>query len=86
MATKSIWSRTGDISKMDKTPQLIVSRDMNDYPATARCSSCGEQMPERQRWINSSAENLAWFVDQFALHVEQVHPSWTANSGGLKAA
>jgi hypothetical protein len=62
---------------MAKTPELIVIHDMNDYPANARCSSCGEAMPMRQRWITSSADNLAWFADQFKLHIEKEHPGRT---------
>jgi hypothetical protein len=54
-------------------PELIVVHDEYDYPATARCSSCGKAMPVRQRWITSSAANLRWFADQFRLHVENEH-------------
>jgi hypothetical protein len=60
-------------SRGEGKPELTVVYDMNDYPATARCSSCGEEMPARHRWINPSAENLVWFADQFKLHVEQRH-------------
>lgn len=62
-----------DISRLNSKPELTVVHDLNDYPANARCSSCGKQMPVRQRWIMSSAENLDWFADQFRLHVALEH-------------
>jgi hypothetical protein len=77
MASESIGSGSVDTLPMAGMPELIVIRDLNDYPAAARCSSCGTAMPERQRWITSSAENLAWFADQFRLHVEKEHPAWS---------
>jgi len=77
MASESIASGSADTPPLAEMPELIVIRDLNDYPATARCSSCGTAMPERQRWITSSAENLAWFADQFRLHVEKEHPAWS---------
>jgi hypothetical protein len=77
MASKSICSRSVDTLPTAKAPELIVIQDMNDYPANARCSSCGEAMPLRQKWITSSADNLVWFADQFRLHLEKEHPSWS---------
>ncbi|MGA2216555.1 MAG: hypothetical protein ABSG51_00615 [Terracidiphilus sp.] len=79
MATKLIFRSSVKPSNRTTTPKLTVVHDMNDYPATAKCSSCGKEMPQRQRWINSSADNLAWFADQFRFHVEQEH-SWGAES------
>ena len=67
-------------SRTEGKPGLIVVYDINDYPATARCSSCGGEMPVRRRWINPSAENLAWFADRFRVHVEQEHPGWRNES------
>jgi hypothetical protein len=64
--------------RMAKKPELTIDRDMDDYPASARCSSCGKVMALRQRWINSSAENLVWFADRFRLHLAQEHPDWEA--------
>ena len=63
---------------MARKPELTVIHDVYDYPATARCSSCGRVMPVRQRWITSSTDNLLWFADQFRLHVAQEHPEWRA--------
>lgn len=50
---------------------------MNDYPANARCSACGKEMPLRQAWFTSSTENLVWFAEQFRLHIEKEHPAWS---------
>lgn len=79
MASKLIFRSSVKPSRSQVTPRLTVVHDMNDYPATAKCSACGKEMPRRQRWITSSADNLAWFADQFRFHVEQEH-SWGAES------
>jgi hypothetical protein len=81
MASESIANGLADTLPMVGMPELIVIRDMNDYPANARCSCCGKAMPVRESWITSSAENLAWFADQFRLHVEREHSGW---SGAVK--
>ena len=77
MASGAMVSKPVDSLPLARKPELKVVRDLNDYPATARCSSCGEEMPARQRWINSAAENLAWFADQFRMHLEHEHPFWS---------
>jgi hypothetical protein len=77
MAPETIHRSVDTLPLTAKRPKLIVIRDMNDYPANARCSSCGEPMPIRQRWITSLADNLVWFADQFLLHVEKEHPAWS---------
>ena len=80
MASESIRSGLVDTLLISRKPELIVVHDINDYPATARCSSCGEAMPVRQSWITSSTDNLVWFADQFSLHVEQQHPGRRAEA------
>jgi hypothetical protein len=77
MASESIGSGSVDTLPMARKPELTVVYDEYDYPATARCSSCGKEMPLRQRWITSSAQNLDWFAEQFRLHVEEEHPGWS---------
>jgi hypothetical protein len=87
MGSESIGCGSVDILHTAGKPELTVVRDEYDYPATARCSSCGKAMPARRRWINSSADNLLWFADQFKLHVEREHPSWSGTpktSGQLR--
>ena len=61
--------------RMVEKPELTIVRDMDDYPAIARCSTCGKEMALRQRWFTSAQENLAWFGDRFRLHLEQEHSS-----------
>ena len=56
-----------------RTPEMTILNDMDDYPAIARCSCCGAVMPTRQKWFHSAADNLAWFADQFRLHLVQEH-------------
>lgn len=63
-----------------RKPELKIISDMNDYPARAVCTCCGEQMPARRSWITSAADNLKWFADQFRHHVEQEHTGWKADS------
>jgi hypothetical protein len=81
MASESIGGALVDTLPMAMKPELIVVRDEYDYPANARCSSCRKAMPVSEKWITSAADNLAWFADQFRLHVEKEHPGW---SGSLK--
>jgi len=57
-----------------KEPELVITYDLNDYPVKARCSSCGKEMPARRGWFTSAAANLAWFADQFRLHLENDDP------------
>ena len=85
MSPESVWIRTTDTLPMARKPKLTVFRDMNDYPATARCSSCGEAMPVRQEWIISAGDNLAWFPDQIQRHITQQHPFWTGSPEGARA-
>jgi len=77
MASQSIGGRSADTWPTATKPELTILHDMYDYPETAKCSSCGQAMPARQRWINSSADNLAWFAVQFGLHLEKEHPAWS---------
>jgi len=76
MASKPNGAASLGILHLISKPKLTVVRDINDYPATAKCSICGEEMPARRRWINSSADNLAWFAEQFRIHVEREHAVW----------
>lgn len=68
MATVSVMRMAG-ILPISKKPELVIVYDLNDYPVSARCSSCGAVMPQRQKWITSAAENMEWFANQFRLHL-----------------
>jgi len=84
MASEFISFKSADTLRTERKPELTVVHDMNDYPASARCSSCGEEMPVCQRWITSSADNLAWFADKFRFHLAQEHPDWRAESRSIQ--
>ncbi len=58
---------------MDQRPELIMLYEMYDYPVGARCSACGQTMPQSKKWINPAAENLRWLRSQFEVHVAQQH-------------
>jgi hypothetical protein len=77
MPSESIGSDLVGTLPLARKLELIVVHDEYDYPAAARCSSCGKAMPVSPMWIASSAENLAWFADQFWLHVKNEHPGWS---------
>jgi hypothetical protein len=79
MASESIGGSAVDSCSVTTKPELLIVYDEYDYPATARCSSCGKAMPVRQSWITSSTDNLIWFADQFRLHVEKQHPDWSGS-------
>jgi hypothetical protein len=78
MASETNGNASLGVLHLISKPKLTVVHDINDYPAAAKCSVCGEEMPLRGRWITSSAQNLAWFEDQFRIHVELEHPVWSA--------
>jgi hypothetical protein len=77
MPSESIGSDLVGTLPLARKLELTVVHDEYDYPAAARCSSCGKAMPVSPMWIASSAENLAWFADQFWLHVKNEHPGWS---------
>jgi hypothetical protein len=66
--------RLAGVLPISKNPELVIVYDLNDYPVKARCSSCGKEMPARKGWFTSAAANLAWFADQFRLHLESDDP------------
>ena len=48
--------------------------DENSIPVSAKCSMCGEQMPQSTPRIVNPIENVEWFATQFRFHVAQSHP------------
>jgi hypothetical protein len=68
MASQTVI-RLAEVLPISKGPELVITYDLNDYPVSARCSTCGAVMPQRQKWITSAAENLEWFANQFRLHL-----------------
>jgi hypothetical protein len=59
-------------------PSLQTRYDENGIPVSAKCSLCGEQMPQGAPRITNPIENVAWFSSQFGLHVAQIHPEMAA--------
>jgi len=59
---------------MAPSPMMQMRYDQNSIPVSAKCSMCGEQMPQKQPRITDPMENVAWFTAQFDLHVAQHHP------------
>lgn len=59
---------------MPQMPALQTRYDENGIPVSAKCSLCGEQMPQGKPRITTPIENVAWFSAQFSLHVTQSHP------------
>jgi len=64
-----------------RAPELQMGYDENSIPVSAKCSMCGEQMPQSTPRIPNSIDNVAWFAAQFRVHVAQRHlPDWTGKS------
>ena len=59
---------------MSSTPELQMRCDENSIPVSAKCSLCGEMMPQSTPRITNPMENVDWFSSQFGLHVAQSHP------------
>jgi hypothetical protein len=59
---------------MSLVPVLQTRYDENGIPVSAKCSLCGEQMPQGAPRITNPIENVEWFVTQFSLHATQRHP------------
>jgi hypothetical protein len=59
-------------------PNLQTRYDENGIPVSAKCSLCGEQMPQGTPPITSPIANVEWFASQFGLHVTQIHPEGEA--------
>ena len=59
---------------MPLVPNLQTRYDENGIPVSAKCSACGEQMPQGAPRIMNPIANVEWFASQFGLHVSQIHP------------
>ncbi len=60
---------------MPLLPELQMKYDENSIPVSAKCSTCGVQMPQCVPRITNPIDNVEWFAAQFGLHVAQSHPS-----------
>jgi hypothetical protein len=71
---------------MPLLPELQMRYDENSIPVSAKCSMCGEQMPQGTPRITDPSDNITWFASQFGLHVAQIHPEIAARRlAGLNA-
>jgi hypothetical protein len=70
----SLSAKRTRIPPMPLVPSLQTRYDENGIPVSAKCSLCGEQMPQGKPRITNPIENVAWFTFQFGLHVAQSHP------------
>jgi hypothetical protein len=52
---------------------LRIVYDAKGFPASAKCSACGEEMPKGELRSPTIGENLRWFKAQFDLHRKQKH-------------
>ena len=59
---------------MPLVPSLQTRYDENGIPVSAKCSLCGEMMPQGVPRITNPIENVSWFATQFGLHVAGIHP------------
>ena len=48
--------------------------DVKNFPASANCTACGEDMPRGDLRTAFIGEELRWFKDQFDFHRKQKHP------------
>jgi hypothetical protein len=60
------------------SPELQMKYDVNSIPVAAKCSMCGEQMPQSTPRITNPIEIVEWFAAQFGLHVARIHPMLTS--------
>ena len=58
---------------MSQLPELQLKYDENSIPVSAKCSACGESMPQSMPRIANPIDNVEWFAAQFGLHVERSH-------------
>ena len=57
-----------------RAPVLQMRYDENGIPVSAKCSMCGEPMPQGKPRIMNPIANVEWFATQFGLHLAQDHP------------
>ena len=60
---------------MSQLPELQLKYDENSIPVSAKCSLCGERMPQSTPRITNPIDNVEWFAGQFGLHVAHIHPT-----------
>jgi len=56
-----------------KQPELQIRCDVNSIPVSAKCSSCGESMPQSESRLEPM-DKVGWFTAQFEEHKALKHP------------
>jgi hypothetical protein len=68
-----------------RDPELQMIYDENSIPISAKCSLCGERMPQSVPRITNSIDNVAWFAAQFRVHLAQSHLQvWTPGKSRIQ--
>ena len=64
-----------------RPPELRMSYDQNSIPVSAKCSLCGEQMPQSVPRIADPMDSVEWFAAQFRVHIARIHlEAWRGKS------
>jgi hypothetical protein len=64
---------------MAHPPALRLIYDVKNFPTSANCTACGEEMPRGELRTAFIGEKRRWFKAQFDLHREQKHLSEGVN-------
>ena len=55
--------------------RLVIEYNADSFPVTAKCTICGEEMPQSDQRITLIGKNIKWFTEQFTIHMAQKHPT-----------
>jgi hypothetical protein len=69
---------------MAHPPTLRLIYDAKNFPASANCTACGEEMPGGELRTVFIGEKLRWFKAQFDLHRKQKHPPEDVNQAAVR--
>lgn len=69
---------------MANLPTAVIVCDVNGVPVSAKCSACGEEMPQGEPRGTTRELSLKWFQQQFALHSRQKHPREDVNQAAAR--
>lgn len=65
---------------MAHPPALRLIYDLKNFPISANCTACGEEMPRGEVLTAFIGEKRRWFSAQFDLHRQQKHPPEDKNT------
>ena len=64
---------------MAHPPALRLIYDVTNFPTSADCTACGEEMPRGELRTAFIGEKRRWFKAQFDLHQKKKHPPEDVN-------